>query len=62
MRNSNLYLFNTLMDDNIQIISIPNALGNNKILFLVNDEESVKEWRILFCWEIVLFLFLFSSL
>lgn len=43
MRNSNLYLFNTLMDDNIQIISIPNALGNNKILFLVNDEESVKE-------------------
>ena len=31
------------MDDNIQIIFIPNALGNNKILFLVNDEESVKE-------------------
>jgi len=43
MRNLNLYLFNTLMDDNLQIISIPNALGNNKILPLVNDEESVKE-------------------
>jgi hypothetical protein len=35
MRISNLHLFNTLMDDNIQIIYIPNALGNNKILFLL---------------------------
>jgi hypothetical protein len=35
MRISNLHLFNTLMYDNIQIIYIPNALGNNKILFLL---------------------------
>ena len=45
----------------IYIISIPSALGNNKILFLANDEESVREWTILFRFEIVLFLSLLSS-